>query len=196
MSAEPPGEQGEITQFLIRWRSGDPEALNRLFPLACRALRDLARRQLRGRPPDQTLRTTALVHEAYLKLVDQTRANVQDRRHFFALASKAMRQILVDHARRRGAVKRGAGRPGEALDEGEEIPTDPFATEVLEVDEALDPLNALDERLGRLVEMRFFGGLSVEETAEILEVSPRTVKRDWQKARAFLYNELKTGDRP
>jgi len=183
------GTQGEITRLLVRWRSGEAEALNRLFPLVYDGLRDLARRQLRRGGRGQTLGTTALVHEAYLKLVDHTHVELRDRGHFFSLAARAMRQIIIDDARRRMAGKRGGGERRLSLDEAA-LSVGDAAAEMLAVDEALKRLEALDERMGRLVELRFFGGLSVEETAESLDVSPRTVKRDWQKARAFLYREL------
>jgi RNA polymerase sigma-70 factor (ECF subfamily) len=190
MSADEPSV-GPITELLIDWRRGNEGAVNRLFPLVYDELRGLARRQLRGRRPGETLDTTALVHEAYVKLVDQTRAQVHDRRHFFALASKAMRHILVDHARARGAQKRGGGRPLTTL--GENVAAGvSSAADLVAIDTALAKLEALDPRLGKLVEVRFFGGLSVEETADTLGVSPRTVKRDWQKARAFLYLHLST----
>jgi len=189
VSQSPESAQGEITRLLVRWRSGEADALNRLFPLVYDALRDLARRQIRRAGSDGTLGTTALVHEAYLKLVDHTRANLRDRGHFFALAARAMRQILIDDARRHMAKKRGGPEKPLSLDEATPS-VSVAAAQILAVDEALKRLEALDERMGRLVEMRFFGGLSVEEAAECLEISPRTVKRDWQKARAFLYREL------
>jgi RNA polymerase sigma factor (TIGR02999 family) len=181
--------QGEVTRLLISWRDGDPRAAEALFTLLYHELRALARRQIRRPAGESTLNTTALVHEAYLKLVDGSRVNVRDRGHFFALAARVMRQILVDHARSKAAAKRGGNAPPAPLDENLGG-TAPVAEEVLGVDEALKKLEALDPRLGKLVELRFYAGLSVEECAEILETSPRTVKRDWQKARAFLYHEL------
>jgi RNA polymerase sigma factor (TIGR02999 family) len=131
---------------------------------------------------------TALVHEAYLKLVDHTQANVQDRHHFFAVAARAMRQILVDYVRNRRARKRGGGHVGPL--DTDSVPIDAQVFELLAIDRALTRLEALDERLGRLVELRVFGGLSVEEAADALGISERTVKRDWHKARAFLFHEL------
>jgi RNA polymerase sigma factor (TIGR02999 family) len=181
--------RGDITLLLQSWRAGDAGAFNSLFAAVYDELRVLARRQLRRAGGGPALDTTAVIHEAYLKLVDQTRAQVRDRHHFFALAAKAMRHILVDHARRRGAQKRGGGQEA-TLPDDPEAPVLAQAAEIVAVDEALARLEAVDERLGRIVELRFFGGLSVEETADALEISPRTVKRDWQKARAFLYHEL------
>jgi RNA polymerase sigma factor (TIGR02999 family) len=180
--------RGEITGLLVAWRSGDRAAFDRLFGLLYDELRLLARRQLRRSGRDQTLDTTSVLHEAYLKLVDPQHASVEDRGHFLALASRAMRHILVDHARRRGARKRGAGER-VSLD-GD--PPDPASggEDLVALDAALSRLEALDARLGKVVEMRYFGGLSVEETAEALATSPRTVKRDWQRARAFLFREL------
>jgi len=189
-----PQDPGEITQLLICWRGGDRDAFDRLLPLVYDELRHLAHRQLRRIGGDATLNTTAVIHEAYLKLVDQSRAAVQDRHHFFSLAARAMRQILVDDARRRGAQKRGGGVDPVVLDDGAMAAAGGGA-DLVDVDEALKKLEVADARLAKLVEMRFFGGLSVEETAEALEVSPRTVKRDWQKARAFLYHELARGGR-
>jgi RNA polymerase sigma factor (TIGR02999 family) len=184
-----PSTPGEITGHLISWRRGDRTAFDRLFPLVYDHLRVLARRQIRRAAADRALTTNTLIHEAYLKLVDQTRVVIEDRHHFFALAAKAMRHLLVDDARRRGAQKRGAGRDPAPLEEGVLLVED-RGPELMAVDRALERLEAADPRLGRIVELRFFGGLSVEETADALDLSPRTVKRDWQKARAFLYHEL------
>lgn len=182
--------QGEITRLLVSWRDGDPEAFNTLFGLLYGELRSIARRQIRGRAGAQTLGTTAVVHEAYLKLVDSSRTRIRDRGHFFAVAAKAMRQIVIDSARRRSALKRGGGNPASALDEAETPATAPKLSDLLEIDRALRRLEELDPRLGRLVELRFFAGLSLDEAAEALDVSPRTARRDWQKARAFLYRTL------
>ncbi len=190
MDAVDPKTQGEITRLLLLWREGSPGSFDRLFPLVYQELKRLARRQLAGSGPGRTLNTTGLVHEAYLKLVDQTRAAINDRHHFFALAARAMRQILVDAVRRRLAVKRGAGATPADLDELE-IAAAEVPEEIVSVDVSLTRLEQLEPRLGKIVEMRFFAGLSVEETAEALQISPRTVKREWQKARAFLYLDLK-----
>lgn len=165
--------------------------MDELVPLVYDELRVIARRQLRRQWGGHTLDTTALVHEAYLKLSDPSRADFHDRAHFLAVAATAMRQILVDYARRRTARKRrgdGVRLPPVGAPAGGED----RAAEMLAVDEALTSLSALDGRLARLVELRFYGGLTVEETAEVLEVSERTVKRDWRKARAFLYRALST----
>ncbi len=184
----------EITGLLAAARGGDRSALDRLFPLVYAHLRERAHGQLRRLRPGETLSTTALVHEAYLKLVDASRQEFHDRQHFFAVASRAMRQILVDYARRARAGKRGAGQAPAAL-ELDHLPDPGRAEELVALDEALVELERLDPRLARIVELRFFGGLSVEETGEALELSPRTVKRDWRKARAVLY-DLLMGDAP
>ena len=183
---------GDITRLLLDWKNGNQSALNHLFPLVYDKLRALAH-GVRRRRGDETLRTTGLVHEAYLKLVDQTHADIKDRGHFFALAARAMRQILVDHARARGARKRGAGVRPDALEEGpsdESLAHETRLTEVLAVDELLAKLDRIEPRLVEIVEMRYFAGLSVEETAESLGLSARTVKRDWQKARGLMRLEL------
>jgi len=180
----------DITQLLISLRDGQPGALNDLLPLVYEELRVMARRRLSGQPGDQTLNTTALVHEAYLKLTDRTRLSLNDRKHFFAVAAMAMRQIVVDHARRRQAQKRGGVGLRRVDLESAELSVDDRAAGILSLDEALKRLSRLDDRMARVVELRFFGGLTVEETAEALDVDPRTVKRDWRRARAVLYEEL------
>jgi RNA polymerase sigma factor (TIGR02999 family) len=182
---------GDITRLLLSWRSGDEAAADQLFSLLYRELRALARRHLRRGRGDATLTTTVLVHEAYLKLVDGSRAGARDRGHFFALAARVMRQIVIDSARRKFAAKRGGHETRVPLDDNAGS-TPSTVEEMVAVDGALKKLEALDPRMGKLVELRFFGGLSVEECAGILETSPRTVKRDWQKARAFLYHEIST----
>ena len=184
MNSEP-----DITGLLLAWRAGDRGALDRLFPLVYDALRGIAHRQLRGEHPDRTLGTTALVHEVYLKLVDQTRVQWTDRGHFFAVAARAMRRILVDQARRRGALKRGgASRPVSLTDVP--VAVEERAETLIALDEALSELSELDERLSRVVECRFFGGLTEEETAEALGVTGRTVRRDWTKAKGWLQRAL------
>ncbi len=183
---------GEITRLLAAWRGGDPDAANKLFSLVYEQLRSLAHGQLRRPRERGTLDTTALVHEAYLKLAGSSQVSLHDREHFFAVAATAMRQILVDYARRREAIKRGGPRshdPRLQVDASEPL-TPNRATELLAVHEALNKLEALDPRLGKVVELRVFGGLSVEEMAKVLDVSERTIKRDWHKARAFLYVEM------
>lgn len=187
-------DAGEITERLLAIREGRREALDDLVPLVYERLRTMAHARLRGRGPGASLDTTALVHEAYLKLVDQSRAAWRDRSHFFAVAATAMRQILVDRARRRGAAKRGRTLRPATLDE--ELPgVEPRAEDVLALDEALTQLGALDERLARMVELRFFVGLSIEETAGVLGLDARTVNRDWRVARALLYRAL-AGEAP
>jgi RNA polymerase sigma factor (TIGR02999 family) len=181
--------EGEVTRLLAELRAGDRTALDRLFPLVYGELHGRAHRQLAQRRPGDTLSTTALVHEAYLKLTDSAAQSYNDRIHFFAVASRAMRQILVDYARRKAAEKRGGGRRAISLDHADLASPD-RADELIALDDGLHELAALDERLARTVELRFFGGLSVEEAAEVLGTSPRTVKRDWRKARAFLYEAV------
>jgi len=179
----------EVTHLLEAVRRGEDGAVNRLMPLLYGELRFLAHRQLRRQGRNPTLDSTALVHEAYLRLVNRDRADWRDRSHFLAVAALAMRHILVDRARRRAAAKRGQGAVRVTLDEGHRA-ADPRAVDLLAVDEALTALAARSERLARLVELRFFGGLTEEEISEVLELSRRTVRRDWRKARAFLYREL------
>lgn len=181
-------KQGEITRLLLAWRDGDTSAPKRLFTIVYDELRALAHRQL-GRPRRHgTLDTTALVHEAYLKLAGGAEMSLHDRGHFFALAATAMRQILIDYARRRTAAKRGGREEPAAIPDLDRLPTvaPDRALELLALDEALARLEAIEPRLGSVVELRVFGGLSIEETARVLEVSEGTVKRDWLKARAFL----------
>jgi RNA polymerase sigma factor (TIGR02999 family) len=183
---------GEITERLVALRDGDREALNHLVPLVYDRLRSLAHARLAGRPPGASLDTTALVHEAYLKLVDQSRAQYRDRAHFFAVAATAMRQIVVDRARRRGAARRG-GEFRLASISADGLGAEARAEEILAVHEALERLSSVDERLVKMVELRFFAGLSIEETGEVLGIDSRTVNRDWRTARALLYRELTSG---
>lgn len=186
-------ESGEITQLLAAVRDGDPTAFDRLVDRVYRELRLIARQQLRRRRPGQTITTTALVHEAYLRLADRG-AGWNDRSHFLAVAALAMRHVLVDAARRRTAKKRGGDEVRIAFDElspGRYEPgADGRAVEILAVDRALTALAALDERLSRLVELRFFAGLTEEEVAAAMGTSERTVRRDWRKARAYLFEAL------
>ena len=183
---------GEITERLLALKAGDREALNALVPLVYERLHAMAHARLQGRDPGASLDTTALVHEAYLKLIDQSRAEWRDRSHFFAVAAMAMRQIVVDRVRRHGAEKRGGGiRPG-LLDDAEAA-VDPRTEEILAIDQALNRLSALSERMVRMVELRFFAGLSIEETAEVLGIDSRTINRDWRAARALLYSALSGG---
>lgn len=180
----------EISQLLIEWGRGDQEALDRLMPLVYDELRRLATRHLRRERPDHTLQTTALVHEAYLALVGQRQANWQNRAQFFAIAAQLMRRILVDYARSHRAAKRGGDYLKLSLDEAAALP-DEKSAELLALDEALDRLAAVDPQQSRVVELRVFGGLSVEETAAALDISPRTVKREWSMAKAWLHQQLK-----
>ncbi len=196
MRVEPSPEDPEaITEALFALRNGAPDAMDRLVPLVYERLRRIAHLQLRAEPVGHTFSTTVLVHEAYLKLVDQTRAEWQDRGHFFAVASGAMRRILVDYARRYRAARRGGGDDGAPVRpvplEDTDIPVAERADALVALDEALERLARLDERQARVVECRFFGGLTEEETATALGVSQRTVAREWVTARGWLYQELR-----
>jgi RNA polymerase sigma factor (TIGR02999 family) len=192
MDARTLAESGhrDITGLLAAWRAGDAAAFDRLFPLVYDELRRIAHRQLGAERPDHTLDTTALVHEAYLKLVNQTRAQLTDRAHFFAVAARAMRRILVDYARRHRALKRG-GAAGPVSFSGAALIADERADTLVALDNALTRLAELDARLSDVVECRFFGGLTEEETAEALAVTARTVRRDWVKAKGWLHRELR-----
>ncbi len=184
------GEGLDVTGLLVAWSDGQESARTALLEAVYTELRRLARGYLRRERADHSLPPTALVHEAYMRLVDQRRVRWQNRAHFFAIAAHLMRRILVDHARARGAGKRGGGEARVPLHEADGgIP--PLDVDVLAVDAALARLHVLDPRQSRLVELRFFGGLTVEETAEVTGVSPATVKRDWALARAWLFRELK-----
>ena len=184
-----PHRPGEITGLLRAVEGGDREAVDRLFTLLYGSLRGLARGRLRRAPSGQTLGTTALVHETYLKLSEGTSWSARDRQHFFALAGRAMRMILIDHARSRSRLRRGGGARPIDLD-GVEVPVEQRADDLLELDEALDRLGAVDGELARLVELRYFAGLSLERIAEMTGQSVRTLNRSWQAARVFLYKEL------
>lgn len=175
-----------ITALLVRWQSGEPDALDRLIPLVYRELQAIARRHLSRERPGHTLSTSGLVHEAYLELLGQSAVEWRDRVHFYAIASRTMRRILVWHARKRNAAKRSGG-PMLTLDEAIAVsPDGTGADDLLALNDALERLEQVDPRLCRVVECRHFGGLSVEETAVALDISPATVKRDWQAARAWL----------
>jgi RNA polymerase sigma factor (TIGR02999 family) len=182
----------QITQLLVAWGNGDPHALQQLMPLVYRQLRRLAHGCLGREPPGHTLQTTALVHEAYLRLVDQQEAGWKNRAQFFAVAAQMMRRVLVDYARARQYGKRGGGAQKVELDEALVVSRD-RAAEVVALDELLLSLAEVDPRKGRVVESRVFGGLSVEETAEALGVSPGTVMRDWTLAKAWLQREMTQG---
>jgi RNA polymerase sigma factor (TIGR02999 family) len=178
----------DVTALLLAWNQGDEAARSRLIEVVYNELRRVARNHLRRERGDHTLTPTALVHETYVKLVDLHRVRWQNRAHFFAMSARLMRRILVDHARSRAADKRGAGQT-VALDTAE-VGITPVSIDVLALDTALEKLAAVDERQGRLVELRFFAGLTVEETAAVLDVAPITIKRDWAYARAWLFREL------
>jgi RNA polymerase sigma factor (TIGR02999 family) len=178
-----------ITHFLKEWSAGDRRALDRLTPLVYEELRHHAAHYLRRERRGHTLQTTALIHEAYLRLIDAKDVNWQSRAHFFAIAANLMRRVLVDHARRRDADKRGGSQVRVQLDEALAIAPE-TDVDVLAIDEALNRLAAIDPQQARVVELRFFSGLSVEETAAALGVSPKTVKRDWSVARAWLRREI------
>jgi RNA polymerase sigma factor (TIGR02999 family) len=179
----------DVTRLLLDWSSGDQTALNRLMPLVYDELRALADRSMRRERAGHTLQGTALVHEAYLKLIDQRRVRLSDRAHFFAVAAQVMRRILVDYARRHCAEKRGSGRPALPLD-GVAVPAPGTDVDLVALDQLLDRLAAIDAQQSRIVELRFFGGLTVEETAEALGLSPTRVKNEWTMARAWLFAEL------
>jgi RNA polymerase sigma factor (TIGR02999 family) len=179
----------EITQLLLAWNGGDAQALDRLMPLVHRELHQLAHRYMAGERLGHPLQTTALVNEAYLRLIDSSRVRWQNRAHFFAVSAQLMRRILVDVARARKKLKRGGDAIQVPLDEAMAISRQPSA-DLVALDEALTTLAAFDERKSRVVELRFFGGLTVEETAEVLNVSSMTVARDWGLAKIWLLREL------
>jgi len=184
-----PGHSSQVTELLVRWRGGDREALDSLLPLVYDELRRIARHYLQGERSGHTLQSTALVNEAYVRMVVQDFPQWQNRAHFFAVAAQLMRQILVDHARSHRASKRGGDVYKVTLDEAEE---QPLATDIdiVALDDALKNLAEMDPQQSRVVELKFFAGLSIEDTAEVLGISSSTVKRDWVTARAWLYREL------
>jgi RNA polymerase sigma factor (TIGR02999 family) len=182
----------DLTQLLLAWGDGDREALDKLAPRVYRELKKLAGGYLRRERPGHTLQPTALAHEAFIKLIDQRNVHWRNRAHFFGIAAQAMRRILVDHARARLAGKRGSGDVVVSLDEAIDV-SDPRADQLLALDEALKRLAQLDPNRGRVIELRYFGGLTLEETAEVLGVSRTTVIREWRMAKAWLYGELKKG---
>jgi RNA polymerase sigma factor (TIGR02999 family) len=189
-------DSAEITRLLQAWGSGDSDALEALMPLVYRELQQIAHRQMRRERAGHTLQTTALVNEAYLRLVDATHAQWHDRLHFFAIAAQTMRRVLVDAARSRGYLKRGAGVVFTPFDEGA-VAAPQRGAELLRLDDALNDLAAVDPRKVRVVELRYFGGLSVEEIAEVLNVSPSSVLRDWKLAKAWLTRQMSPpGDIP
>ena len=185
------GSRQPVTELLVRWKAGDQQALDRLIPLLYNELREIARRHLQRERPGHTLQSAALVHEAYLRLLDQEPFDSENRLHFLAVVSRLMRQILVDYARSHGAAKRGADLKVEV--EGALVAAPERSIDVLALDHALSLLTKLDEQQSRIVEMRFFGGLSVEEIGEILGISRSTVKREWNVAKAWLSRQMKRG---
>jgi RNA polymerase sigma factor (TIGR02999 family) len=190
-SATPPPDRSRphVTELLLAWGQGDRSALDQLVPVVHQELRRLARLQMRGERDNHTLQTTALVNEAFLRLVDLRRIRWQDRAHFLALSARLMRRILVDHARSRSYQKRGGGAANVTLDDALIASPEPGA-DLVALDDALRDLARVDPRKCEVVELRFFGGLSVEETAEALEISPETVMRDWRVAKVWLLREI------
>ena len=190
-AASPP----DVTQLLQAWSRGEESALDKLVPLVYRDLHLRARRCMAGERVEHSLQTTALIHEAYLKLVGPSPVAWENRGHFFAVAARVMRRVLVDHARARRSLKRGGGGRPVELDEELLVAGGPDR-DLVSLDDALQALAVFDERKARVVEMRYFGGLSVEETAEVLKVSPQTVLRDWKLAKVWLLREMKRGAKP
>jgi RNA polymerase sigma-70 factor (ECF subfamily) len=180
-----------VTALLVEWQNGSQSALDRLMPLVYAELRLIAGRYLSREAPSHTLQSTALVHEAYLRLIDQRRVKWQNRAHFFGIAAQMMRRILVDHARQQHRLKRGGAATMLSLDEAMAATEPAGDVDLIALDEALNSLTTLDQRGARIVELRFFSGLTIEETAAVLGVSPGTVKREWSTARAWLYRELR-----
>jgi RNA polymerase sigma factor (TIGR02999 family) len=185
-----PGSSAQISLLLADWGHGDENARDALIPLIYKELRRIARRRLWRERPDHTLQSAALVNEAYLRLVRQEPQEWQNRAHFFGVAAQVMRHILVDHARNRLAAKRGAGAPRLSLDPDIDVAQKP-EVDLVALDDALNRLTSLDPQQGRVIELRFFGGLSIEETGVVMGISPATVKREWATARAWLQRELK-----
>jgi RNA polymerase sigma factor (TIGR02999 family) len=183
------GSKSQVTRLLQRWSDGDEQAIGKLMPLVYSELRGLASRHLRAERSDLTLETSALVHEAYLKLIDQSRVQWRNRAHFFAIAAQTMRRILVDHARSRGSKKRGGEVRKVVLDEAVQVARDQ-PIDLVALDDALKLLADTDPEKSRLVEMRFFGGLTHDEIAEVMQVSTSTVERHWRMARAWLFKTM------
>ena len=184
--------EGKVTELLGRWNQGDLAARDALMPLVYDELRRVARRKLSQQRSDHTLQATALVHEAFLRLVNRKPAHLHDRTHFFALAAQMMRQILVDHARARNAAKRGGGNLTVLLDHDAGVDSS-VNLDLIQLDSAMKRLAELDPRQAQLVELRFFGGLSIEEAAEVMEISPATAKREWATARVWLHHAMESG---
>lgn len=184
--------QNQVTQLLLDWGNGDRAALDKLVPVVYQELRRLAAYYMRRERPGHTLQTSALVNEAYMRLVDYSQMRWQSRAHFFAVAAQAMRRILVEHARKRHFAKRGGGAVKVSFDEAA-IVSQEQAADLVALDDALTSLEAMDERKARIVELRYIGGLNIEETAEVLAISPATVQREWRAAKAWLYREINEG---
>lgn len=184
--------QNQVTQLLLDWGNGDKAALDKLVPVVYQELRRLAAYYMRRERPGHTLQTSALVNEAYMRLVDYSQMRWQSRAHFFAVAAQAMRRILVEHARKRHFAKRGGGAVKVSFDEAA-IVSQEQAADLVALDDALTSLEAMDERKARIVELRYIGGLNIEETAEVLSISPATVQREWRAAKAWLYREINEG---
>jgi len=182
----------EVTQLLADWGKGDRSALDKLFPLVHSELRRIAQRQMSQERPGHTLQATALVNEAYMKLAGQQGFDWQNRAHFFAVCAQVMRHILIDHARAHAREKRGGGAVKVSLNDALVV-ADDQASHFIALDEALRVLERLDPQKGKIIELRYFGGLSIEEAAEVLNVSPRTVRREWQRAKAWLYRMMTEG---
>lgn len=183
----------DVTGLLIDWSNGNQAALDELLPLVNSELRKLASRYMRRESPGHSLQTSALVNEAYLRLIDQKNVRWQNRAHFFGIAAQLMRRILIDHARSHQYQKRGGGAVQVSLDEAAAV-TEARAAELLAIDEALEKLTAMDIRKGRIVELRFFGGLTEEETAEVMKISVPTIQREWRAAKAWLHRMLTDGE--
>lgn len=188
---EDSGEPSDVTMLLNAWSDGSQDALDELMPRVYQELRKLARSYLRAERPEHTLQPTALVNEAYLRLVDQKNVRWQNRRHFYGIAAQLMRRILVDHARKRQSEKRGGGEALLPFEEAKGVPVK--ARELVALDEALKDFATIDPRSAQIVELRQFGGLSIDETADVLEISPATVKRDWTLAKAWLRRATLSG---
>jgi len=185
-----PQPTADVTQLLVSWSMGNQAALDELMPLVYGELHRLAAAYLRRERPDHTLQSTALVHEAFLKLVNQREVEWRNRAHFYGIAAQMIRRILVDYARSHHAEKRGSGAVKLALDEALAVPQQNTDLDLLGLNDALERLAEMDPRQNRIVELRFFAGLSIEETAEVMQLSPATIKREWNSARAWLFREL------
>lgn len=184
-----PSSSGQVTELLVQWSRGDSAAREALIPIVYDELRRVARHCLASQPRNQTMQSTALVHEAYLRLVGRTSVHWENRVHFFAVAAQLMRRILVDHARKRYAAKRGSNPLMLALDDAIGLPRS-RELDLVALDDALNDLAAMDERQSRIVELRFFAGLSIEDASQLLDLSPATVKREWATARTWLFSQM------